>query len=190
MRPDTKQSMYCQLLGGLVQRDEVVSVGAVFASVLVQVIHFLGNYWKELASNIRCGNVSEWITDLGCRDSISILLEDPNAELADQIENVCGKKSWQGIISRLWPNAKCIHTIVTGTMAQYIPALEFYSNSELPLVSKVYASSEAFFGINLEPLRKPQHVSYTIIYSTDVLPLDNKVLVECCCVKMVYQKPS
>ncbi|WZY97422.1 hypothetical protein YC2023_069751 [Brassica napus] len=163
MCPDTKQSMYCQLLCGLVQRDDVVSVGAVFASVLVGVIHFLENYWKELASNIRSGHLSEWITDLGCRDYVSILLGDPNPELADLIENVCGQKSWQGIVSRLWPKAKCIDAIITGSMAQYIPALEFYSNNELPLVSLRYASSEAYFGLNWEPLSKPQHVSYTFL---------------------------
>ncbi|CAF2082441.1 unnamed protein product [Brassica napus] len=163
MCPDTKQSMYCQLLCGLVQRDDVVSVGAVFASVLVGVIHFLENYWKELASNIRSGHLSEWITDLGCRDYVSILLGDPNPELADLIENVCGEKSWQGIVSRLWPKAKCIDAIITGSMAQYIPALEFYSNNELPLVSLRYASSESYFGLNLEPLSKPQHVSYTFL---------------------------
>ncbi|XP_022547280.1 4-substituted benzoates-glutamate ligase GH3.12-like isoform X2 [Brassica napus] len=159
---DAKQSMYCQLLCGLVQRDEIVSVGAPFASLLVQVIHFLGNYWKELCSNIRSGHVSEWITDLSCRDSVSMIVGEPNLELADLIENECGQESWQGIISRLWPKTKCIEAIVTGTMAQYIPALEFYSN-KLPLVSRTYASSEAFFGINVNPLSKPQHVSYTFL---------------------------
>ncbi|CAH8355063.1 unnamed protein product [Eruca vesicaria subsp. sativa] len=163
--PDTKQSMYCQLLCGLVQREEVVRVGATFGSVLVQVIYFLENYWKELASNIRSGHVSEWITDLSCRDSVSTILVEPNPELAALIENECGQKSWQGIVSRLWPKAKCIDAIVTGTMAQYIPVLEFYCNSELPLVSKLYASSEAPFGLNLEPLSKPQHVSYTFLPS-------------------------
>ncbi|XP_013603701.1 PREDICTED: 4-substituted benzoates-glutamate ligase GH3.12-like isoform X2 [Brassica oleracea var. oleracea] len=143
-------------------RDEVVSVGAPFASLLVQVIHFLGNYWKELCSNIRSGHVSEWITDLSCRDSVSMILGEPNLELADLIENECGQESWQGIISRLWPKTKCIEAIVTGTMAQYIPALEFYSN-KLPLVSRTYASSEAFFGINVNPLSKPQHLSYTFL---------------------------
>ncbi|CAN6884610.1 unnamed protein product [Brassica oleracea] len=103
--PDAKQSMYCQLLCGLVQRDEVVSVGAVFASVLVQVIHFLENYWKELASNIRCGHVSEWITDLSCRETVTTILVEPNPELADLIENECRQESWQGIVSRLWPKA-------------------------------------------------------------------------------------
>ncbi|CAH8355080.1 unnamed protein product [Eruca vesicaria subsp. sativa] len=161
--PDTKQSMYCQLLCGLVQREEVVRVGATFGSVLVQVIHFLENYWKELASNIRSGHVSEWITDLSCQDSVSTILVEPNPELAALIENGCGQKSWQGIVSRLWPKAKCIDAIVTGSMSQYISALEFYTSNKLPLVSKAYASSEAYFGLNLEPLSKPQQVSYTFL---------------------------
>ncbi|KAL0654276.1 hypothetical protein Bca4012_096967 [Brassica carinata] len=153
--PDKKQSMYCQLLCGLVQRDEVVSVGASFPSVLVQVINFLEKYWKELARNIRSGHLSEWITDLSCRDSVSIILGEPNPELADLIKKECtGQESW--------PKTKCIETIVTGTLAQYIPVLEFYSN-KLPLVSKNYASSETFFGINLNPLSKPEHVSYTFL---------------------------
>ncbi|CAF2082445.1 unnamed protein product [Brassica napus] len=46
-------------------------------------------------------------------------------------------------------------------MAQYIPTLEFYTNNELSLVSLRYASSEAFFGLNLEPLSK--NVSYTFL---------------------------
>ncbi|CAN6908067.1 unnamed protein product [Brassica oleracea] len=146
-----------------VQRDEVIGVGATIPSVLVRVINFLEKYWKELASNIRSGTVSKWITDLSCRDSVSTILGEPNAELADLIEHECsGHKSWQGIITRLWPKTKYIETIVTGTMSQHIPALDYYSN-ELPLVSKAYASSEAFFGINVNPLTKPQHVSYTFL---------------------------
>ncbi|CAN6981099.1 unnamed protein product [Brassica rapa subsp. trilocularis] len=162
MCTDPKQSMYCQLLCGLVQRDEVVSVGALFASVLVQIIRFLEKYWKELCSNIRSGHVSDWITDHCCRDSVSTILGEPNPELADLIENECGQESWQGIVSRLWPKTKCVETIVTGIMAQYIPALEFYSD-KLPIVSSIYGSSETFFGLNVNPLCKPQHVSYTFL---------------------------
>ncbi|WZZ83691.1 hypothetical protein YC2023_104263 [Brassica napus] len=133
--PDKKQSMYCQLLCGLVQSRET-----------------------RLS-----GHLSEWITDLSCRDSVSIILGEPNPELADLVEKECtGQESWQGIITRLWPKTKCVETIVTETLAQYIPVLEFYSN-KLPLVSKNYASSETFFGINLNPLSKPEHVSYTFL---------------------------
>ncbi|KAE8716463.1 Indole-3-acetic acid-amido synthetase GH3.17 [Hibiscus syriacus] len=62
---DSKQSMFCQLLCGLVQRQEVLRVGAVFASALLRASKFLEDNWKELCSNIRAGHVSDWITDHG-----------------------------------------------------------------------------------------------------------------------------
>lgn len=160
--PDSKQSMYCQLLCGLVQRDEVLRVGAVFASAFLRAIKFLEDYWKELGCNIRTGHVSDWITDPSCRNAVSLILGKPRLDLADLIEHECGKKSWEGIIKKLWPRTKYIEVIVTGSMAQYIPTLEFYSGG-LPLVSTMYASSECYLGINLKPLSKPSEVSYTLL---------------------------
>ncbi|XP_022748915.1 indole-3-acetic acid-amido synthetase GH3.17-like [Durio zibethinus] len=159
---DSKQSLYCQLLCGLVQREEVLRVGAVFASAFLRSIKFLEDYWKELCSNIRKGHVSDWITDSSCRKVVSLILSRPNSELADLIEHECSTKSWEGIIKKLWPRTKYIEVIVTGSMAQYIPTLEFYSGG-LPLVSTMYASSECYFGINFKPLNKPSDVSYTLV---------------------------
>lgn len=86
----------------------------------------------------------------------------PDPKLADFIAAECGKPSWQGIITKLWPNTKYVDVIVTGTMSQYIPTLDYYSNG-LPLVCTMYASSECYFGVNLKPLCKPSEVSYTLI---------------------------
>ncbi|KAF3596913.1 hypothetical protein DY000_02027816 [Brassica cretica] len=130
--PDTKQSLYCHLLCGLVMRDEVTR------------------------------RLCDWITNLSCRDSVSKVLGGPNPQLAVIIEDICNQKSWKGIIPQLWPRTKFIECIFTGQMAQHIPLLEFYGN-DLPLVSRNYVSSEAFFGINLNPLCKPQDVSYTFM---------------------------
>jgi auxin responsive GH3 family protein len=160
--PDNKQSMYCQLLCGLVQRDEVLRVGAVFASAFLRAIKCLEDYWRELCSNIRTGHVSDWITNPSCRNAVSLILSKPNSDLADLIEQECGSKSWEGIIKRVWPRTKYIEVIVTGSMAQYIPTLEFYSGG-LPLVSTMYASSECYLGINFKPLSKPSDVSYTLL---------------------------
>ncbi|KAF5726615.1 auxin-responsive GH3 family protein [Tripterygium wilfordii] len=160
--PDSKQSMYCQLLCGLVQRDEVLRVGAVFASAFLRAIKFLEDHWKELCTNIRTGQVSDWITNTDCRNAVSLFLSKPNSELADLIDFEFSGISWEGIIKRLWPRTKYIEVIVTGSMAQYIPTLEFYSGG-LPLVSTMYASSECYFGINFKPLSKPSDVSYTLI---------------------------
>ncbi|KAG2334183.1 hypothetical protein Bca52824_005363 [Brassica carinata] len=160
---NSTQSLYCHLLCGLVQRDEVVRMGSVFASVLVRAIKLLETYWEELCSNIRTGGLSEWITDLGCRSSVSLVLGGPRPGLADTIETiVCNQSSWEGIVKRLWPNTRYIETIVTGSMGQYIPTLNYHC-SDLPIVSIIYASTETVFGINVDPLCKPEDVSYTFM---------------------------
>ncbi|OMO73263.1 GH3 auxin-responsive promoter [Corchorus olitorius] len=159
--PDTKQSMYCQLLVGLLQRDQVVSVGSSFASVVVRAIKLLEDYWKELCFNIKTGQISDWIKDSGCRNAVSLILK-PNPKLADSINHICNCESWEGIIKKLWPQAKLIEAVATGAMSQYTRTLDFYSNG-LPIVSPGYVCTEAACGINLEPLTKPSDVSYTFI---------------------------
>ncbi|MBA0759448.1 hypothetical protein Gotri_022334 [Gossypium trilobum] len=174
---DTNQSMYCQLLAGLIQPDEVVMVGSQFATALLRAIKFLEGYWKELCSNIRSGQISDWITDSGCKNAASSIMK-PNPQLADSIHKICSCESSEGIIKKLWPNAKFIRAITTGVMSQYVETLEFYSGG-LPLVSNTYVCSEAFCGINLEPLSGPSYVSYTFLPTTaffESLPVNNNSL--------------
>ncbi|XP_042425128.1 probable indole-3-acetic acid-amido synthetase GH3.1 [Zingiber officinale] len=158
---DSYQSMYAQLLCGLLHRSDVLRVGAVFASGFIRAIRFLEKHWSRLCRDIRTGELDHEITDRAVREAVGRVLR-PEAELADLIEAECSRKSWQGIIPRLWPNTKYVDVIVTGAMAQYIPTLDFYSNG-LPLTCTMYASSECYFGLNLQPLSKPDDVAYTLI---------------------------
>ncbi|KAH0932219.1 hypothetical protein HID58_009336 [Brassica napus] len=159
--PDSYQSMYSQMLCGLCQHNEVLRVGAVFASGFIRAIKFLEKHWPQLVHDIRTGTLNSEITDLSVREAVEEILK-PDPRLADFIETECRKTSWQGIITRLWPNTKYVDVIVTGTMSQYIPTLDYYSNG-LPLVCTMYASSECYFGVNLRPVCKPSEVSYTLI---------------------------
>uniref|UniRef100_A0A7N0SXP0 Uncharacterized protein n=1 Tax=Kalanchoe fedtschenkoi TaxID=63787 RepID=A0A7N0SXP0_KALFE len=159
--PDSYQSMYSQMLCGLVQHNEVLRVGAVFASGFIRAIRFLEKHWACLCNDIRSGSIDPQITDPNVREAVMRILR-PDPHLADFIESECKKESWRGIITRLWPNTKYVDVIVTGTMSQYIPTLDYYSNG-LPLVCTMYASSECYFGVNLNPLCKPSEVSYTLI---------------------------
>ncbi|CAG7887801.1 unnamed protein product [Brassica rapa] len=159
--PDSYQSMYSQMLCGLCQHHEVLRVGAVFASGFIRAIKFLEKHWTELVRDIRTGTLSSSVTDPSVREAVAKILK-PSPKLAEFVESECKKKSWQGIITRLWPNTKYVDVIVTGTMSQYIPTLDYYSNG-LPLVCTMYASSECYFGVNLRPLCKPSEVSYTLI---------------------------
>lgn len=175
---DNYQSMYSQMLCGLCFHKEVVRVGAIFGSVLIRAIQFLENNWPILCNDIRTGTLNPEITDQLVRESVIKILK-PDPVLADCIEAECSKKPWKGIVTRLWPNAKCIEAIVTGTMSSYIPTLEYYSNG-LPFVSSCYASSEAYFGVNLNPLCKPREASYTLIPTLaffEFLPVQRKKMV-------------
>ncbi|RZC86325.1 hypothetical protein C5167_007510 [Papaver somniferum] len=162
---DSYQSMYSQVLCGLYQNDQVLRLGAPFGSGMVSIVRFIQENWTSLCNDIRNGRIdNKKITDLLVRKAVSKLLSiKPNPKLANLIETECKRdESWKGIISRLWPNAKYIESVVTGTMSQYIPYIEFYSN-RLPIVCARYACSEVYCGINLNPLCQPDQVSYTLI---------------------------
>ncbi|XP_062206976.1 probable indole-3-acetic acid-amido synthetase GH3.2 [Phragmites australis] len=158
---DSFQSMYAQMVCGLLARTEVLRVGAVFASGLLRAIRFLQLHWKELAHDIRTGTLSAKIVEPSIRDAVDEVLK-PDAELAEFVEAECAKDNWEGIITRVWPNTKYLDVIVTGAMAQYIPTLEYYSGG-LPMACTMYASSECYFGLNLRPMCDPSEVSYTIM---------------------------
>lgn len=160
---DSNQSMYCQLLSGLVHRLQVLRLGAVFASAFLRAISFLERNWGRLCNDIRSGVLDPTITDPECRSCMSMVLASPNPCLADEIEDICSHTSWKGILCQLWPRAKYIEAVVTGSMAQYIPALEYYSEGKLPLVCTMYASSECYFGVNLKPLCDPADVAFTLL---------------------------
>ncbi|KAH7849332.1 hypothetical protein Vadar_016428 [Vaccinium darrowii] len=114
--------MYSQMLCGLFQNKEVL-----------RAIRFLEKHWPLLCNDIRTGTMNPQITDPSVREAVTRILE-PDPKLADFIEGECRRESSQGIITRLWPNTRYVDVIVTGTMSQYIPTLDHYSNG-LPLVN-------------------------------------------------------
>ncbi|GMN37805.1 hypothetical protein TIFTF001_007103 [Ficus carica] len=158
---DSFQSMYTQMLCGLLERQHVLRLGAVFASGLIRAVKFLQLHWPHLARDIRSGTLNPQITDPAIRRRLADILV-PDEDLADFLSAECSKENWEGIITRIWPNTKYLDVIVTGAMAQYIPTLEYYSNG-LPMACTMYASSECYFGLNLNPMCKPSEVSYTIM---------------------------
>ncbi|KAI9113454.1 hypothetical protein K1719_015381 [Acacia pycnantha] len=172
---DSFQSLYAQMLCGLIMRGQVQRVGAIFASGFLRALKFLQNNYHQLAHDISTGTLTSQITDASIRKCIenNILKSDP--DLGDFILEECSKENWERIITRIWPNAKYLDVIVTGAMAQYIPTLDYYSGG-LPLVCTMYASSECFFGPNLKPFCDPAEVSYLILPNMgyfEFLPLDD-----------------
>ncbi|KAK4378481.1 hypothetical protein RND71_000343 [Anisodus tanguticus] len=158
---DSFQSMYTQMLCGLYEREQVLRLGAVFASGLVRAIRFLQLHWSQLTHDIRTGTLNKQITDTSVCERMGKIMR-PSPDLAHFVANECCKENWEGIITRIWPKTKYLDVIVTGAMAQYIPTLDYYSGG-LPKACTMYAASECYFGLNLNPMCKPSEVSYTIM---------------------------
>lgn len=160
--PDFDQSLYCHLLCGLIFSDEVQLIFSTFAHSIVHAFRTLEQVWQDLCEDIREGVVSDRITVPSIRAAVSKLLR-PNPELADSIFEKCSRLSnWYGVIPQLWPNAKYVYGIMTGSMIPYMKKLRHYAGN-LPLVSGDYGSSEGWIGANVSPWLPPESATFTVL---------------------------
>ncbi|KAL8027625.1 hypothetical protein ABFX02_14G108100 [Erythranthe guttata] len=159
---DPFQSTYTQMLCGLYERERILRVGTSFAYGLIRIIKFLKNHWRELTHDIRTGSLHPKVSDPSIRGCMTRVIR-PDPDLADLIARECADDNCEGFIKRIWPNTKFLDVIVTGNMSRYIPTLDYYSGG-LPKASTIYASSECYYGLNLDPLSDgASEISYTLM---------------------------
>ncbi|XP_055824527.1 indole-3-acetic acid-amido synthetase GH3.10-like [Solanum dulcamara] len=161
---DYKQSTYCHLLLGLYFSHEVEFVTSTFAYSIVEAFRSFEEMWKELCHDIRDGSISSRINISKVQKSVSGITQ-PNPELASRIESVCEdleREDWFSTIPKLWPNAKYVYSIMTGSMQPYLTKLRHYAG-DLPLVSADYGSTESWIGVNVDPSKPPEKVTFAVI---------------------------
>ncbi|KAL9430292.1 hypothetical protein AB3S75_025643 [Citrus x aurantiifolia] len=160
--PDFHQSLYCHLLCGLIFREEIQLVFSTFAHSLVHAFRTFELVWEELCDDIREGVLSRRITVPSIRAAMSKILK-PNPELADLIHKKCsGLSNWYGLIPELFPNAKYLSGIMTGSMEHYLKKLRHYAG-DLPLMSADYGSSEGWIGANVNPILPPELATFAVL---------------------------
>ncbi|KAK4744658.1 hypothetical protein SAY87_010970 [Trapa incisa] len=160
--PDFHQSLYCHLLCGLLFWEEVQFVSSTFAHSIVHAFRTFELVVGELCADIQTGVLTSRITDPSIREAISKLLT-PDSQLADLIHEKCsGLINWYGLIPALFPNAKYIYGIMTGSMEPYLGKLRHYAG-ELPLVSADYGSSEGWIGANVNPKLPPEQATFAVL---------------------------
>ncbi|KAI8023058.1 Jasmonoyl--L-amino acid synthetase JAR4, partial [Camellia lanceoleosa] len=139
--PDFQQSLYCHLLSGLIYWNEVQVVSSTFAHSIVYAFRTFEQVWEELCTDIREGVLTSQIT----------------------IHKKCsGLSNWYGLIPELFPNAKYIYGIMTGSMEPYLKKLRHYAG-ELPLLSADYGSSEGWIGANVNPKLPPELATFAVL---------------------------
>lgn len=159
---DTHQGMYCHLLCGLAHAPEIVKVFGVFAAIVVVAVRALQRQWREIAEDIRTGTVNVAIvTNSELRSVVEKTLR-PNPELASKIERECSRERWEGIFPRLFPNARYVGCVLSGSMAQYAPAVKFFAG-HLATISPAYVASECGV-IGLNPVMNcgPEDITYML----------------------------
>ncbi|XVE66229.1 hypothetical protein DITRI_Ditri08aG0063700 [Diplodiscus trichospermus] len=161
---DYKQTTYCHLLLGLFFCDQVEFTTSTFAYSIVQAFASFEELWKEICNDIKEGTLSTRITLPRMRKAVLDIIS-PKPSLASQIEAICEESQisdWYGLIPKLWPNAKYVYSIMTGSMQPYLKKLRHYAGS-LPLVSAEYGSTESWIGVNLDPSLPPENVTFAVI---------------------------
>lgn len=161
---DYNQSTYCHLLLGLFYSDQVEFISSTFAYSIVQAFRAFESLWSELCHDIRTGSVSSLVAFPEIRKAVSAIIT-PNPHLASQIEDICKKLEdvqWFGLIGNLWPNAKYVYSINTGSMLHYLTKLRHYAG-DLPLLSADYGSTESWIGVNVDPASSPENVTFAIV---------------------------
>ncbi|CAL4959033.1 unnamed protein product [Urochloa decumbens] len=177
--PDFAESLYCHLLCGLVFSGEVRAVFAMFGHNLALALETLEHVWEELCDDIRRGAPSPArVTSPAVRRAVSALLAAPDPALADEVARACAAalgRGWRGVVPALWPNARYVHTIVTGSMEHYVRKLRHYAGG-LPLVAMDYGASEGMVGANVEPEMPPESATFAVVPNIayfEFIPLKN-----------------
>ncbi|GAB2245133.1 hypothetical protein Droror1_Dr00000626 [Drosera rotundifolia] len=160
--PDFHQSLYCHLLCGLLCRHEVQFVSSTFAHSIVHAFETFEQYWEQLCADIREGILSDVVTAPSIRAAMSRVLR-PNLELADLIHKKCSSlTNWYGLIPELFPNAKYVLGIMTGSMEPYLKKLRRYAGW-LPLVCADYGASEGWIAANVNPKSSPESATFAVL---------------------------
>ncbi|KAL0928024.1 hypothetical protein M5K25_002257 [Dendrobium thyrsiflorum] len=163
---DYRQSTYCHLLLGFVFSDDVDFIASTFAYSLVQALSALELVWPDLCHDIRTGTLnSATVSSAKVRRAVLSLMGRPDPDRAEKMRRKCEElvnREWAGAIRFLWPNAKYLYSIMTGSMLPYLRKLRHYAGG-LPLVCADYGSTESWIGVNLEPSDPPERTLFTVI---------------------------
>lgn len=178
---DVEQQMYCHLLCGLRNCDQIDSIRAPYGSGLARAFRLLEAKWEKLCEDLENGfPAAAEITDAAMRESVAEVLAGPRPDLSDKFRLILQEKSWEGIVSKLWPNVRYVRCITTGSMMQYYEKLRYYAG-DVPLLGGDYFSSECSIALNFDVMQPPELTRYTMVPSAayfEFLPFD---MDKCCC---------
>ncbi|KAF6163188.1 hypothetical protein GIB67_025052 [Kingdonia uniflora] len=162
---DYKQSTYCHLLLGLYLSPQVEFITSTFAYSIVQAFTTFEEEWKDICEDIRKGTLNSTRVTIPMMRKSVLEIITPNPSLASLIEDKCNDLevlNWASLIPKLWPNAKYVYSISTGSMQAYLKKLRHYAG-HLDIVCADYGSTESWIGVNVDPSYPPEKVTFAVV---------------------------
>ncbi|XP_028789015.1 probable indole-3-acetic acid-amido synthetase GH3.6 isoform X2 [Neltuma alba] len=159
---NAEHQMYCHLLCGLRNFNVIDAIAAPYAAGLIRAFNLLESKWEQLCADLDRGLASDEILEVSMKESVRKILDGPQPELSRRVRLACEGNDWDGIVSRLWPNARYIKCVTTGCMKQYYPKLKCYAG-EVPILGGDYLASECCVGINLDIKQAPETTKYVML---------------------------
>ncbi|KAH9296800.1 hypothetical protein KI387_028482, partial [Taxus chinensis] len=160
---DIQQQLYCHLLCGLRVAEAIDSIKAPYAHGLLKAFRFLESQWQQLCEDIHNGYINQnVISDSAMRKAVEEVLAGPEPDIAERLQIECCKGEWGGIVGRLWPNARYVSCVMTGSMEQYYLQIRHYVG-EVALLGGDFLASECSVGVNLDRTHPPQQTLFTIV---------------------------
>jgi len=96
----------------------------------------------------------------------------PDPQRAGHIETEC-RKGMDGIMERLFPNLRCVTALSSGTSMSLYKQRCLPYLGDVPMLSIMYGSSEAFCGMNMRaPHQDPAYVLLADLSFIEFLPVD------------------
>ncbi|KAJ4824485.1 hypothetical protein Tsubulata_033135 [Turnera subulata] len=170
-----EHQMYCHLLCGLGISDLIDGIQSPYAMGLVGAFGMLVSRWEQLCDDLENGLPSLEISDAAMRESVAKVLGGPRVDLSRRVRMICEKNDWGGIVSKLWPNARYVKCVTTGTMKQYYSKVKYYAGDQVMVIGGEYFSSECVVGINWDITQPPETTRFLMLPSAayfEFLPFD------------------
>ncbi|KAG8389398.1 hypothetical protein BUALT_Bualt02G0225100 [Buddleja alternifolia] len=159
---DVNEQMYCHLLCGFRHCDLIDGIGAPYAAGLIKAFTLLETKWEMLCEDLENGIPNSEVGDAEMRQSVIETLGGAQPDLSKRVREICEQTSWEGIVSKLWPNVRYLKSVNTGSMEQYYPKLKYYAG-EIPILGSDYFASECCVAINLDISQPPELTKYVIL---------------------------
>ncbi|KAJ6401146.1 hypothetical protein OIU84_016538 [Salix udensis] len=113
--------------------DTIDGIRAAYAAGLIRAFSMLESKWEKLCDDLESGFPSLETADAAMKESVVEFLGGPQVDLSRRIREICAESNWGGILSKLWPNARYVKAVTTGSMKQYYPKLKHYAGDVMIL---------------------------------------------------------